>query len=223
MKKYFKDKNYTMLYLDNFFSNFANSIYGVFTPVILYKAGVNIGMIVFIYAIQFLTMGLFTPLSGVFTKRYGVTFSKAISYILKTISLLLVLTVNINIFYYILIAVTYGFSGAINNPLNTYVPSKIVKEDFRGRFNAFKYILRCFSSIIGYIFVTVFLIKDNNNIIILTVAWSYFISTIAFMNLDKNKFDYKLEQSFKESYKYLCNNQNKRLKTVSGLRSFIII
>ena len=38
MEKYFKNKNYRMLYCDSFFRTFANSIYAVFTPVILYKS-----------------------------------------------------------------------------------------------------------------------------------------------------------------------------------------
>ena len=72
MEKYFKNKNYRMLYCDSFFRTFANSIYAVFTPVILYKSGVNISMIIFIYMIQFLVMGLFSPLAGTLSKRIGI-------------------------------------------------------------------------------------------------------------------------------------------------------
>lgn len=224
MEKYFKNKNYRMLYYDSFFRTFANSIYAVFTPVILYKSGVNISMIIFIYMIQFLVMGLFSPLAGTLSKRIGIANTKLISYMLKSISMLLVLNVDINIFNYLEIAIIYGLSGAANNPINTYIPSKIVSEDFRGRFNSCTYILRSFSSIIGYVFAGVFLIKDNNFIIALTVTICYIIAYIALLNLDKNKFVYNINNSFKESYKYLMQkNENKRMKIVSGLRSFIII
>jgi len=57
--QYFSNKNYRMLYYDSFFKTFANSIYAVFTPVILYKAGVSITMIIFIFMIQFLVMVVF--------------------------------------------------------------------------------------------------------------------------------------------------------------------
>ena len=50
--QYFSNKNYRMLYYDSFFKTFANSIYAVFTPVILYKAGVSITMIIFIFMIH---------------------------------------------------------------------------------------------------------------------------------------------------------------------------
>ena len=140
MDKYFKDKNYRMQYYDSFFKNFANSIYAVFTPVILYKSGVSITMIIFIYMIQFLIMGIFSPLSGTCLKRIGAANTKFLSYMLKTISMVLVLTVDTSIYYYLAIAIIYGFSGAINNPLNTYIPSKLVEDDFRGRFNSFTYI-----------------------------------------------------------------------------------
>ena len=224
MEKYFKNKNYRMLYCDSFFRTFANSIYAVFTPVILYKSGVNISMIIFIYMIQFLVMGLFSPLAGTLSKRIGIANTKLISYILKSISMLLVLNVDINIFNYLEIAIIYGLSGAANNPINTYIPSKIVNEDFRGRFNSCTYILRSFSSILGYVFAGVFLIKDNNFIIAVTVTICYIIAYIALLNLDKNKFVYNINNSFKESYKYLMQkNENKRMKIVSGLRSFIII
>ena len=224
MEKYFKNKNYRMLYCDSFFRTFANSIYAVFTPVILYKSGVNISMIIFIYMIQFLVMGLFSPLAGTLSKRIGIANTKLISYMLKSISMLLVLNVDINIFNYLEIAIIYGLSGAANNPINTYIPSKIVSEDFRGRFNSCTYILRSFSSIVGYVFAGVFLIKDNNFIIAVTVTICYIIAYIALLNLDKNKFVYNINNSFKESYKYLMKkNENKRMKIVSGLRSFIII
>ena len=224
MKQYFNNKNYRMLYYDSFFKTFANGIYSVFTPVILYKSGVSITMIVFIYMIQFLTMGLFTPLAGTLSKKIGLANTKLLSYILKSISMFLVLNVEKNIIHYLGIAIIYGFSGAANNPLNTYIPSKIVKENFRGRFNSFTYILRCFSSIIGYILAGIFLIKDNNLAIIILVTFSYLIAYLALLNLDKSNLSYEIKSSFKESYKYLFNkNENKSLKKVSGLRSFIIL
>lgn len=224
MKQYFNNKNYRMLYYDSFFKTFANGIYSVFTPVILYKSGVSITMIIFIYMIQFLTMGLFTPLAGTLSKKIGVANTKLLSYILKSISMFLVLNVEKTIIHYLAIAIIYGFSGAANNPLNTYIPSKIVKENFRGRFNSFTYILRCFSSIIGYILAGIFLIKDNNLAIIISVTFSYLIAYLALLNLDKSNLNYEIKSSFKESYKYLFNkNENKSLKKVSGLRSFIIL
>ena len=224
MKQYFNNKNYRMLYYDSFFKTFANGIYSVFTPVILYKSGVSITMIIFIYMIQFLTMGLFTPLAGTLSKKIGLANTKLLSYILKSISMFLVLNVEKNIIHYVGIAIIYGFSWAANNPLNTYIPSKIVKENFRGRFNSFTYILRCFSSIIGYILAGIFLIKDNNLAIIILVTFSYLIAYLALLNLDKSNLSYEIKSSFKESYKYLFNkNENKSLKKVSGLRSFIIL
>lgn len=224
MKQYLNNKNYRMLYYDSFFKTFANGIYSVFTPVILYKSGVSITMIIFIYMIQFLTMGLFTPLAGTLSKKIGLANTKLLSYILKSISMFLVLNGEKNIIHYLGIAIIYGFSGAANNPLNTYIPSKIVKENFRGRFNSFTYILRCFSSIIGYILAGIFLIKDNNLAIIILVTFSYLIAYLALLNLDKSNLSYEIKSSFKESYKYLFNkNENKSLKKVSGLRSFIIL
>lgn len=85
METYFSNKNYRMLYYDSFFKTFANGIYSVFTPVILYKSGVSVTMIIYIYMIQFLTMGLFTPLAGILSKKIGVANTKLLSYILKSI------------------------------------------------------------------------------------------------------------------------------------------
>ena len=224
MKEYLKNKDYIMQYIDNFFRTFANSIYAVFTPVILYKSGVNVTMIIFIYMIQFLVMGIFSPLSGTCLKKIGAANTKLLSYILKTLSMILVLTVDTNIYYYLAIAIVYGISGAINNPLNTYIPGKLVKENFRGRFNAFIYILRCFSSILGYIFVGVFLTRNNNLTIALSVFFSYLIAYIGLAKIDKNKLKYEMNEPIKESYKYLVKkHENTRLKLVSGLRSCIII
>ena len=224
MEKYFSDKDYRMLYYDSFFKTFANSIYAVFTPVILYKAGVSVTMIIFIFMVQFLVMGIFSPLAGTLFKKIGAANTKFLSYILKSISMLLVLVVDTNIYYYLAISIIQGLSGAANNPLNTYIPSKIVNEKFRGRFNSCSYILRCFSSIVGYVFAGTFLIKNNNLIIVLSVFMSYFIAYVALAQIDKNKLQYEVTKPFKESYKYLFKkSENGKLKLVSGLRSFIII
>lgn len=224
MEKYFSDKDYRMLYYDSFFKTFANSIYAVFTPVILYKAGVSVTMIIFIFMVQFLVMGIFSPLAGTLFKKIGAANTKFLSYILKSISMLLVLVADTNIYYYLAISIIQGLSGAANNPLNTYIPSKIVNEKFRGRFNSCSYILRCFSSIVGYVFAGTFLIKNNNLIIVLSVFMSYFIAYVALAQIDKNKLQYEVTKPFKESYKYLFKkSENGKLKLVSGLRSFIII
>ena len=71
MEKYFGNKDYRMLYYDGFFRTFANSIYTVFTPVILYKAGVSVAMIIFIFMIQFLVMGILSPLAGTLSQKIG--------------------------------------------------------------------------------------------------------------------------------------------------------
>lgn len=224
MEKYFSDKDYRMLYYDSFFKTFANSIYAVFTPVILYKTGVSVTMIIFIFMVQFLVMGIFSPLAGTLSKKIGAANTKFLSYILKSISMLLVLVVDTNIYYYLAISIIQGLSGAANNPLNTYIPSKIVNEKFRGRFNSCSYILRCFSSIVGYVFAGTFLIKNNNLIIVLSVFMSYFIAYVALAQIDKNKLQYEVIKPFKESYKYLFKkSENRKLKLVSGLRSFVII
>lgn len=224
MRKQFLEKNYRMQFYDNFFRTFSNSIYSVFAPVILYKAGVSVTAIIAIFALQFLIMGILTPLCGILSRKIGVADTKFLSYLLKTISMIIVLYVNTNIYYYIAIAVIYGLSGAINNPLNTYIPGVIVDEKYRGRFNSFAYILRAISSILGYFFVGIFLTKDNNVAIAILVFISYFISYISLLNIDKNKLKYETKSSFKESYNYLFKNKdNKKLKLVSGFRSCIII
>ncbi len=224
LKRYFGKKDYIMLYIDNFLSNFASSIYNVFTPVILYQSGFCISIILYIYAIQFLVMGLFTPLSGLLSKKYGVANTKLIGYILRAVSLLLVFTIQLNSHHYLLVPIIYGISGAINNPLKTYLPSKIVKENFRGRFNAFLYILNCISSVIAYIFVAIFLTKNNHFVILIVVFLCYLLSIIALFNLTKSKFYYRFRKSFQESYSYLfANKENQSFKRASGLRSFIII
>ena len=222
--QYFSNKNYRMLYYDSFFKTFANSLYAVFTPVILYKAGVSITMIIFIFMIQFLVMGLFSPLAGTLSKRIGIANTKFISYIFKSISMLLVLTVDTNIKYYLVIAVVYGLSGAANNPINTYLPSKIVEKSFMGRFNSFAYILRCFSSIVGYIFTAIFLTNGKSLTIVIAVFISYFLAYLALLNVDKENLEYEMDSSFKDSYSYLIKrNENQKFKIVSGLRSCIII
>lgn len=217
-------RDYIMLYIDHFLYNFVNSIYQVFTPIILYQAGLTISLILFIYAIQFFLMGVLTPLSGILVKKFGIVGAKMIGYFLKVISLFLVFTIDIGTPYYIFIPIIYGISGAINNPLKTYLYSKIVKDNFRGRFSSFVSILNCISSIMAYIFVVIFLPKNNYMMIIGTSIVLYSISLVALGHLTKSSFYYRFKKPFQESYFYLFKSrENTLFKTVSGLRSFIVI
>lgn len=59
MKEYLYKKEYVYLYLSQFAFRFGNALIDIFGTVMMYKSGMPIYLILFLYGIRFGLMGLF--------------------------------------------------------------------------------------------------------------------------------------------------------------------
>lgn len=83
MKEYFYKSEYKWLYLSKFFYAFANSFIDIFGVVMLYKNGMPLYMILFIYGVRFGVMGLCSPMFLKVAAKHGIASCAILANLLR--------------------------------------------------------------------------------------------------------------------------------------------
>ena len=160
MKEYFYKKEYKYMYLSIFFFNFANALSETFGTVMLYKAGLPIYLILFIYGIRFLITGIITPLFVSLSNKIGVAKCILISNIFSIINSYFMLN-NESLYANIIIfVIAMGLMG-LSNPSSDALSSKYVESEHRGRFNSLYFISKILGTVFDSCLVAWGVISDN--------------------------------------------------------------
>lgn len=219
MKEYFYKKEYKYMYLSIFLYNFANALSETFGTVMLYKAGLPIYLILFIYGIRFLIMGLITPLFVTISNKIGIAKCMLISNIFNVIYAYFIL-VNQNLLANIVIfVIAMGLNG-LSNPSSDALSSKYVETAHRGRFNSLYSISKILGTVLASCFVAWGVISNNTSILFIIITVFFILQYLAVL-----KIDYKPERKssvFKASIKYLLHSESK-YKVIYALRTNHII
>lgn len=219
MKEYFYKKEYKYMYLSIFLYNFANALSETFGTVMLYKAGLPIYLILFIYGIRFLIMGLITPLFVTISNKIGIAKCMLISNIFNVIYAYFIL-VNQNLLANIVIfVIAMGLNG-LSNPSSDALSSKYVETAHRGRFNSLYSISKILGTVLASCFVAWGVISNNTSILFIIITVFFILQYLAVL-----KIDYKPERKssvFKASMKYLIHSKSK-YKVIYALRTNHII
>lgn len=144
MRKYFYKKEYIYLYLYLYLSKFcyalANSFIDIFGVVMLYKNGMPLHQILFIYGIRFGIMGILSPLFITISSKFGIAMCSLMANILRIISSYIILNGDYsNILFFIF---AMSLPGALSNPIEDAVSSRYVDTEYRGRISINKTIRR---------------------------------------------------------------------------------
>ena len=219
MKEYFYKKEYKYMYLSIFFYNFANALIETFGTVMLYKAGLQIYLILLIYGIRFLITGFITPLFVTISNKIGVAKCVLISNIFSIINSYFMLNSE-NLYSNIIIfIIAMGLMG-LSNPSSDSLSNKYVESKHRGRFNSIYFI----SKILGIVFASLLVawgVISNNTIVLFSVIVIFFIlQYIMILQIDYKP--QKKSSTFNASIKYLLHSKSK-YKIIYALRTNHII
>lgn len=196
MKEYFYHREYKYIYLSTFFYSFANALIELFGVIMLYKGGMQIYKILFIYGLRFGIMGAFTPLFLKVSSKVGMATCYLLANILRIIGSYMLLfndTNNLLIFIFIFVI---SISGSLSNPIADAMSNKYVESRHRGKFNS----VITISKILGQTFASIVLtigIVTLNNILLLIVVAVFFLICYFFVL----KIDYKPKVQDKSIFK----------------------
>lgn len=215
MRNYFYKKEYIYLYLSKFCYALANSFIDIFGVVMLYKNGMPLHQILFIYGIRFGIMGILSPLFITISSKFGIAMCSLIANILRIISSYIILNGNYsNILFFIF---AMGLPGALSNPIEDAVSSKYVDSKYRGRYNSMRNISRILGETIASCLVGYGIITQNNHLLFIIIS-IFFILDYIFTKL----IDYKPQKGnkniFKETLKYIVTSKS-NYKIIYGLRT----
>lgn len=221
MKEYFYHREYKYIYLSTFFYSFANALIELFGVIMLYKGGMQIYKILFIYGLRFGIMGAFTPLFLKVSSKVGMATCYLLANILRIIGSYMLLfndTNNLLIFIFIFVI---SISGSLSNPIADAMSNKYVESRHRGKFNS----VITISKILGQTFASIVLtigIVTLNNILLLIVVAVFFLICYFFVL----KIDYKPKVQDKSILKKTLQfilKENSDFKTIYSLKTNHII
>jgi hypothetical protein len=206
MKEYFYKKEYKYMYLSSISYSIANALIGTFGTVMLYKSGISIWLILFIYGLRFGITGFTTPLFVTISSKLGIAKCILISNIFSIICAYMMLD-GTNLYKNIVIFIlAMGLMG-LSNPSNDALSSKYVDKEHRGRYNSFININKILGTALASCLVAWGVITDNN-IILFVMITTFFVLQYIFIR----KIDYKVENkisAFKATMKYLFKSKSK--------------
>lgn len=219
MKEYFYHKEYKYMYLSTFFYNFANALIELFGVVMLYKGGMPIYKILFLYGLRFGIMGVFTPLFLKVSSKVGMAKCSLLANVLRIIGSYMLLFNDIsNLFVFVLVM---SIPGALSNPMADAMSNKYVEGKHRGKFNSLLTICKILGQALASVILTIGVINSNNIILFITISIFFLVSYIFTLKIDyKPKIENK--NIFKQTVMYILK-QKSDFKTIYSLRTNHII
>lgn len=158
MRKYINghipNKNYVALYFNTIGIKFASSLVLSFVGAYLYFEGVSLPLIFVYFGGEFFLRGLFSPLSGVITTRFGYARAVVIGNILLAAYFLTLSALP----KYPLIGfssfILHAMSRGIYYPTKHYMEAKFVQEFNRGRFLTLEIVIASITGALAVLFAT---------------------------------------------------------------------
>ena len=219
MKEYFYKSEYKWLYLSKFFYAFANSFIDIFGVVMLYKNGMPLYMILFIYGLRFGMMGLCSPLFLKVSAKHGIASCSILANLLRIVGVYMIQNGaqnNILLFIFVM-----SLPGALSNPIEDAVSSKYVESQHRGRYNSMRNIARICGQALASVFVAWGVVSDNYTLLLLVIAMAFLLDYLCTAVVDYRP-KVTTENVFKQTIQYMFKNIN-HYELIYALRTNHII
>lgn len=219
MKEYFYKSEYKWLYLSKFFYAFANSFIDIFGVVMLYKNGMPLYMILFIYGLRFGVMGLCSPMFLKVSAKHGIASCAIFANLLRIAGIYMIQNGaqnNILLFLFVM-----SLPGALSNPIEDAVSSKYIENEHRGRYNSMRNIARICGQALASVFVAWGVTSDNNTLLLLVISMAFLLDYLCTAVVDYRP---KVTNGnvFKETIKFMFKNMN-HYELIYALRTNHII
>lgn len=219
MKKDYYKKEYIILYLSKFCFAFANSLIDTFGVVMLYKNGMPLSQILFIYGIRFFIMGLLSPLFMIVSSKFGIALCVLIANLLRVAGSFIILNGNYtNILLFIIVM---SLPGALTNPMDDEISNTYIDDSYRGRYNSLRNIFRIIGQMLANILIG-YGVLTNNNLLLTSVILIVFIIEYLLILLINYKPKRKNKNVFKETLSYVLKNKSDYKKIYSFRTNHII-
>lgn len=204
MKNYYK-KEYLYLHLSKLCYSIANSFIDIFGVVTLYKNGMPLPLILFIYGIRFGLMGILSPLFISISSKFGIAFCSFFANILRIISSYMILNGSYNNILFFIFAMSVP--GALSNPIEDAVSNRYVDTTYRGRYNSIRTISKTVGAAIASCLIGYEILSNNNTLLFIVIA-VFFILDSVFIKFVDYKPIKNGKNVFKETLNYIIKSKS---------------
>ena len=202
LREYFKDPEFTRLYLHRFLFAFGTSAMHIFTGAYFLMHGMPLHFVILFFGLEFGFRGLLCPFSLYLFKKLGLT--KALILSASSMILFFILVANaeysltVSFFSFIL----HAFGGSLYYPLSGVIEAIVIKEDsHRGRQYTFSIVADMLAVFLGA-GVIAFLIGQYSFLhASVLIAICLVLSIYPIANFSKH-IDYQKDYRPKDLYKF---------------------
>ncbi len=185
----------------------------------LYKNGMPLYMILFIYGLRFGIMGLCSPLFLKMSSKHGVASCTILANLLKIAGSYMIQNgAQNNIFLFVLVM---GLPGGLRNPIEDANSSQYVETKHRGRYNSMQNIARICGQALASMFVAWGVTSANDTLLLLVISMAFLLDYLCIAVVDYRP-KIKNTHVFKNTIKYMFKNMN-RYEAIYALRTNHII
>lgn len=219
MKEYFYKKQYICLYLSKFCYSLGNSLIDIYGTVMLYKNGMSIATILFVYGLRFGIMGALSPLFLKISTKKGVATCALIANIFRIIcSYMLLFRQTDNM---ILFIIFMGIPGALSNPIANAITNRYVESEHKGKYNSGINIAKILGTAVASGIVTYGVVSQNELFTFIIIS-IFFLLDYLFTGLIDYKPTEKPEKIYSKTLNYIMKSKSE-LKLIYSLRTFQIV
>lgn len=220
---YFHDRNYTGLYLFNFFDTLSKSLIHVFSLVLLYQLGLSIPFLMLYLALRFGFMGAFSPLSLTLSKLIGISGTIIVAGLIELIGVTILLFSNASsVWLAFSTFIFFSLKGALINPLINGSAALRVEPKHYGRFNSLNAIFVNFANLLALGVGSLLLINGEKLTIVILSLIFVIISSLAFKLL-VTTITIPQNYTFLGTYKYLFADHFKENVLPFSMNTFLIV
>lgn len=216
---YFAKPEYKWLYLSQFFFAFANSFMELFGVVMLYKNGMPLYTILFIYGLRFGIMGIGSPLFLKVSAKSGIATCAILADLLRIATIYMVQNGAQNNLLLFLLATS--LAGALQNPIQDAISSRYVDTHHRGRYNSMRSIALILGQALASIFVAWGVVTQNNTLLLLVISMFFLLEYLCIAVVDYRS-EITNTDVFKETLTHIFKNLN-RYELIYAFRTSYVI
>lgn len=146
---YFRDKNYTLLYLHVFGDKIGNKLLEIFTGVLFYYLGMPLPFILLFFGLEFGLRGAVAPLAPVLALRVGIKKAITLSYAFLFIFFVFVGLAHVSLILGFLSFIFQSLSRGIYYPCVDTLHSVLIKDGTRAKQNTLEMAWTAFAGLIA--------------------------------------------------------------------------
>jgi hypothetical protein len=202
LNNYFLNKNYTALYLHNFFHQISSRLIEIFSGVFLYSLGLPLPLVLLFFGLEFGLRGAVAPLALTLVSKHGVWKAIAISYIFLLAFFIMIGLGHVSLYLGFFSFIFQSLARGIYYPCIDTLRSILVKDGTRGRQITLELVWTALAGVLA-VGIGASVLANNFILTAVALAGTLILSTLPLLFVEKEGLSSQTQ--FADGYRYLAS------------------